>query len=438
MKLYSRKTQLFSLLTLALVLTMVAALAVGCGKKTEKEKADGTKEAEAELTWPTQYQNNRRTGRSSDNGPDTANVKWIYEAGAQTMFWAVLGKDGNVISGFEGKVVSVNPADGTLAWEFSTGTSAARTCRVAEDNTIYVSAGNIVHALSPKGTEKWSYDIGSEADEPSLGSDGTVYVGSAGGELVALTKEGKLKWDFQVPGNIHSPSMDKSGNLYCGASPLVMYALDKNGKKKWELKPEGDLPVYEELASWSNCIAIPSIGDDGTIYAGTFFAPGITSTGQQIPDYAIPQQGKLYAISPKGEKKWEYSHPESKWTIKTPSIGRDGTLYAGTNCFRVIALNPDGTVLWEFNTGEGQNVCPSVFSPSIGKDGLLYAATTSAKIFCITPEGTEKWRFGAEESWLPGMGGSNNFTPPPIGDDGTLFSSLSQGRIYAFEPPATK
>ncbi|MBK5093896.1 MAG: PQQ-like beta-propeller repeat protein, partial [Actinobacteria bacterium] len=259
---------------------------------------------------------------------------------------------------------------------------------------------------------------------------------------VALSDDGRLIWEYKAPGNIRSPSIDEDGNLYCGGSTLVMYALDEDGKEKWVFKPEGDLPLYEGLISWQNTLAMPSIGDDGTIYAGSFIMPtGITTTGQIIPNYSIPTPGKLYAITPKGQKKWEYSRPETNSILKTPSIGKDGTLYAGTSCWKVLALKPeDGSIIWEFDTIEKTNECPSVYSPTIGKkDGLLYAATTNARIFCITPDGKEQWQYSAGNPWLQGpegqpmMGGSNNFTPPPIGDDGALYSVLAEGKVFSFK-----
>lgn len=428
-------------LLLSLVLIMIASSSMGCG--TDKT-SDGSNENDenqgqaSKLTWPTGYHDTRRTGRSDTNGPAASNVLWTFEAGAQSKSWAVLGKDGEVIAGFDGKVIVLNPADSSVVWQFSVGSSSASTCCVAGDGTIYTSAGSKVYALSPEGNEKWSYDMGSQADEPSLSPSGIAYVGSTGGKLVALSAEGKKEWEYQVNGNIRSPSMDKDGNLYCGASPLVLYALDKNGNQKWVFKPEGDLPSYQGQMDWTNTLDMPSIGDDGTIYMGSYVMPGFTTTGQQIPGYAIPQQAKIYAVSANGTKKWEYYHPESKMTIHTPSIGRDGTLYAGTSAYRVIALKPDGTTLWEFKTGDSTGLCPSVYSPSIGKDGLLYAATTCARMICINPDGTEKWRYSTENAWLPGNRGSNNFTPPPIAEDGTLFSVLAQGRIYAFRVKTSK
>lgn len=417
-----------------LALILVISLAAGCGGNGDGKTGGSGGEKTVDLTWPTSYYNNLRTGRSPYDGPGTSNVKWQYEAGATSTAWSVLGKDGKVISGIQGKVICLDPEEGSLAWEFPTGESSATTCRVDDDGNIYVSAGNGVYCLTSKGKQKWSYDMGSEACEPTVGPDGTIYAGSIGGKLVALSNDGKLEWDTSVPGNIRSPSIDKDGNLYCSASPLVLYMFDKNGKQKWAFKPEGDLPIYEGLFAWANTFDIPSIGEDGTIYIGSFVTPGINSSGQFIQGYAIPDQGKLFAVTPGGEKKWEYLRPDGKFTIHSPTIGDDGTLYVGTSCWRVIALDHTGSTLWEFFTDPEMKDCPSVYSPPIGKDGLLYAATTNGKIICITPQGTEKWRFDCGNPWMPDMSRSNNFTPPAIGKDGVIFSTLFQGRVYAFGP----
>lgn len=287
---------------LSLIIILTFAISAAAEKTTENERFGIDDKTDTRLTWPTVYKDNRLTGRSEQIGPSTPDIKWIYEAGAITYSWGVIGKDGNIISSFGDKVVSVNPADGTLAWEFSTESSRATTCSVGGDGTIYVSGDETVHALTPAGAEKWSFDVGSVADKTTFGPDGAIYVGSAGGRLVALSNDGKLKWDFQVPGNIHSPSIDWRGNLYCGAPPFVLYAFDKTGKLRWELKPEGDLPLYEGIFAWGNCIQVPSIGDDGTIYAGTAIAGAVTTTGQQIPNYAFTNQmSKIYAVSPQGQ-----------------------------------------------------------------------------------------------------------------------------------------
>ena len=435
-----QKKWIAAFIILAMVLVMATVFGVGCndGETTTDGDVQEDGEVTTRLKWPTTYRDLRRTGRCDNDGPSTNDVKWTYEAGAQTRSWSVLDMDGNVLAGFEGKLVNVDPENGSLNWDFSTAGNQATTPNVAEDGTICFSAGGSVYALTPEGEEIWSYDVGGEADGPTVGSDGTVFVGSDSGRLVALSSDGELQWDYDAGGDIRSPSIDDDGNLYCGAQPLVLYALDKEGNELWEFRPEGELAIYEDMWAYTNSLDVPSIGDDGTIYAGSHASPGITTGGQFIEGYTGPEQAKVYAVTPQGQKIWEYAHPQGPSTIYTPSIGHDGTLYSGTSIWRVLALDPDGSLIWEFNIGEDQTVCPTVYSPSIGTDGLLYSATTCAKMFCITPQGTEQWRYEAGEPWLPGMGGSNNLTPPPIGTDGTLFSVLAEGKIFAWKTGAVQ
>lgn len=420
--------------TAAIILILLALLS-GCAKKEEKKREGKIEKPESQLSWPTCYHDPQRTGRGVSSGPQSPQVLWIQELGVQSKAFAVLDKNENIIAPAQGKISCLDKTSGKPIWEFPTQGASATIACISNDGTIYASAGNIVYSISPEGSAKWSFDMGSLADQPSVSEDGFIYVGSTGGRLVALNKEGKIKWEQKVPGNIRSPSFSRDGDLLCSASPLVLYCFDENGKKKWEFKPEGELPLYDGMFDWANTLEAPSVGDDGTIYAGSFVSPGVTKTGQQIPGYSFPSKAKVYAITPRGEKKWEYQTQEQTGsTILTPSIGRDGTLYSGTSFMKVLAFTPEGTLTWEFNTAEPPNVCPFVYSPSIGKDGLLYAATSSSRIFCITPQGIEKWRYGGENPWLPDMTGSNNFTPSPIAKDGKIYSILFQGKVYAFSP----
>jgi outer membrane protein assembly factor BamB len=267
------------------------------------------------------------------------------------------------------------------------------------------------------------------ADAPVIADDGTIYAGSEGGTLVALSPDGDELWTAKVNDNIHSPSIGEDGTLYCGGAPLVLYAFSPDGRQLWDMWPEGELPSYDEMYPCVNCVQSPSIAADGTLFAGSQVMPGIDKTGAQIADYRIPESGSLYAISPDG-RKLLWSHTRKSFATMTPTIAADGTLYAGTSAFKVIALRQDGAVLWEFQTAT--NDCPFVYSPPIGKDGLLYAATSSGKLYCITPQGKQKWLYDSGRPWLSNHN-SNNLTPPCIAEDGTLYTAQFDGTVLAFE-----
>ncbi len=422
-----------------LLILCSALLAAGCGSKSgdspgEAGRGGESKEGMAALVWPTPYQNPGRTGRGSAAGPRSSSLKWTYDGGAQSGSWAVLAADGSVLAGFRGKVVCLSAQEGTVKWEFRTGSETPTTCGVGNGGEIYFSAGSKVYALSSGGEQRWTFDLGSTADEPCAGA-GAVYVGSTGGKLVALDEKGEVRWEAQVSGEIRSPSLDRQGNLYCAGSSFTLYAFGPDGNKLWENKAAGGMTLGEGLYEWANTLDTPSIAQDGTIYAGSMTGPLKGDGGMpQMPPGDLAA-GKLYAFTPQGELKWSYAYPGGSggyFSIHSPSIAQDGTLYCGTSLWRVLALNPQGQLLWEYNTGEGQDVCPSVYSPSIGKDGLLYAATTSGKMICIDAGGREQWRYDSGKPWLGTYSSSNNMTPPPLDAEGNLFSVLAEGKVLAW------
>jgi len=64
-----------------------------------------------------------------------------------------------------------------------------------------------------------------------------------------------------------------------------------------------------------------------------------------------------------------------KEVTSSPAIGADGVIYTVTGN-RVIAVNPDGTLLWDYPTGRRM-----FSSPAIGGDGSLYVASDSLYAF---------------------------------------------------------
>jgi outer membrane protein assembly factor BamB len=59
----------------------------------------------------------------------------------------------------------------------------------------------------------------------------------------------------------------------------------------------------------------------------------------------------------------------------SPAIGLDGVIYTVTGK-SVVAVNPDGTLLWDYPTGRQM-----FSSPAIGADGSLYVASDSLYAF---------------------------------------------------------
>ena len=145
----------------------------------------------------------------------------------------------------------------------------------------------------------------------------------------------------------------------------------------------------------------PAIGSDGTIYVGS-------------------DDGNLYAINPDGTLKWNY---KTVGLIRSsPAIGSDGTVYVGS-WDRLYAINPDGTLKWDYITG-----FVLYSSPAIGSDGTIYVGSSDEKLLAINPDGILKWKY----TTIGGISSS-----PAIGSDGVIYIGSYNNRLYAINPDGT-
>lgn len=114
--------------------------------------------------------------------------------------------------------------------------------------------------------------------------------------------------------------------------------------------------------------------------------------------------------------------------FNSPAIGKDGIIYVGFPeghyKYKVIAINPDGTVKWETYT--------SLFlesTPTIADDGTIYIGSfvddgeSGAGLYAISSNGREKWHFITQ--------GKEVMTTPAIGQDGTIYFGASDTYLYA-------
>ncbi len=149
----------------------------------------------------------------------------------------------------------------------------------------------------------------------------------------------------------------------------------------------------------------PTIGSDGTIYVGSY-------------------DGKLYALNPDGTLKWNYT--TGGYIYGSTTIGSDGTIYVGSYDGKLYALNVDGTLRWNYTTGG--RICGSA---TIGSDGTIYVGSFDKKLYALNPDGTLKWSY-TTGGYIYSYGGS-----PAIGSDGTIYMGSYDKKLYALNPDGT-
>src|SRR3984957_11702585 len=108
------------------------------------------------------------------------------------------------------------------------------------------------------------------------------------------------------------------------------------------------------------------------------------------------------------------------FTSATPAIAPDGTLYQPTFDGTLLAVKPDGQILWQVKTGLEIHS-----SPAIGSDGTIYFGSRDRKFYAFTSEGKLKWDF-ATGAW--------NDSSSAIASDGTIYFGSWDKTFYALKP----
>jgi outer membrane protein assembly factor BamB len=319
--------------------------------------------------WPMMSHDVCHTGRSSYNTtqpPEGVEIWRFFIQGGYADGGVVIDKEGTLYFGcMDGHMYAMYPNE-TRKWTTILGYGAVdSTPAIDENGILYIgtiwSTGtpNRLYAIyTNNGTEKWSYPTGSFGDidsSPAIGTDGTIYFGAADSWFYALNPDGSTKWKYHTGGAITgSPAIGSDGTVYIGSQNSVLYAFNpENGTVKWSFPAGGWVRVS------------PCVGDDGTVYCVSF-------------------DNYLYAIYPdNGTMKWRTFVNAGT----NPTIGPDGTIYAGWNI--LYAVNPDGSVKWNYTVNgyiEGGTPCTS-------REGVIYLGTSyGSEFIALNPDGTLRWK----------------------------------------------
>jgi len=365
--------------------------------------------------WPMHGHDKLHTGKSPYKTEDNfGSILWKSE----TQGWAASSPaiddtDTIYIGSWYFYAVSQN---GTLKWSYnilhdSEGGVIESCCPVINNNVIYIGTqsgdSNFLYAFHSNGTINWKYYEGGMNNivaSPVIGDNDIIYYTSGGGYppmgyITALYTNGTLNWRYETGHVIYSsPAIGLDGTIYCGSHDGNVYALNpNNGTLKWKY----------DTGSWVH--GSPTIGDDGTVYIGS-------------------DNGYLYAFYPNnGTIKWNINIGAIYGSL---ALDDDGTIYTGVWEKTFYAINPNGTIKWSFDTGDGK-VWGS--SPALSADDTLYFGTCDLEweggieLIALYTNGTVKWRKELDTV----------FSSPAIGKDGTVYIGSTLG-LYAFSKEPIK
>jgi len=265
--------------------------------------------------------------------------------------------DGGVLLTVPGGLRATSSSDGSVLWEVSEGPgNQSGELAVGADGTIYVPGVTGVQqldtpslfAISKNGDIKWHFDVHDRFSFntwPALASDGTIYFGDGENTLHALDPQGQELW--QAPeATLGRMTVGPDGNVY-STYEATLLSFDAQGHERWRV----------DAFDWQDArLDEIAIGPDHTLYVS--YVTGLTSQ----------TSSGIQAYTPNGELKWAFTKPSDP--VTAPVVDRDGIVYFGQH-ERAYAVNPDGSLLWEYIYEPYQDGATAV---AIGSDGTTYLA----------------------------------------------------------------
>ena len=300
------------------------------------------------------------------------------------------------------------PADGKLLWKFKTdGPIIRHRGRVAADGTVYASDSlGFLYSIAPSGALNWVYCAdcvnGTGSEGPvALGHDGTIYVGGnpLGPEtnIHAVNADGTRKWLYTDIWTdcVAGPSVGPDGNVYAvmETAGAGLTCLDPaTGQRLWAALPPGQR--FDERGQWGADITFgPTTpgGHPNQIYVTFDMRP------MQVP---IPQgaNSALFAFGTDGAHKWSVAVGGQSIAggqqQGEAAVGHDGTVYECSllppNAWALYAHDPsNGSTKWNLYLPPG-NV---ISEPTVANDGTVYIVRNTIHIHAVNSSGAVQWTY---------------------------------------------
>ena len=414
----------------------------------------------------------KRTGLSSDYGPEIGCIKWQFETEGAVSASVTIGAGNRVhIACEDGKIYTLD-SEGDLIWSYDTNSPLLSSATIGQDGSVYVGAENgKLYAINIAGTLRWTHDTGRFiCSSPAVSDDGNIYVGSADGTVCALGHDGSELWSFKPDGFgildgsiLASPAIAADGSVYIGGLyDPNLYALDANdGTVKWVCNFEGIEttypydpynPIDSNKAGWP--FASPVVAPDGTIYQTLLYDPNLYAIdpydgniiwsmnladpwsgwfdSEYDDDPFDPYTGEggcppQYNCEPGCYYNYNYGASPHGWS--EPVLGPDGTIYISFDDPYLRAVDPNGSIKWVTQLGTMGG-----FTLTVGSDGLIYAVGDDGCLAVINPNGEEIARFDST-NWLnfPVIP-ANNTIIVSNGRDNTMLVTDANNTVWAIGP----
>lgn len=399
--------------------------------------------------WPTLGGNMQRSGLSPNVGPTIGCVKWTFDTAAPPT---------------NKQIDPIYPPAGL-------NSSVA----LGSDGTIYFTSENgTLYALNPAGEQLWKYAFQPPVKQAwawplndGSGATPDATYGPFDGEMVNFADpncwvlDEKFGFALQFDGiddYIRIPGLTGVGSSLprrisawvktTTSGPIVHWGNAESDEGVWRLELTAD--GKPAVIAQGSAVADLAIDDGQWHQVEAILPPG----GFQAADIILKIDGQQVAMTvTPGANNWidtddlcdvyighdpvagKYfeglladiqiqEHQPNSNTVSGPTIGPDGTIFAAYGQ-TLYAVNPDGLLIWSYNTGGFING-----SPVVNDTGTVIFGSADGKIYGINRvEGYEWILDGLYDARRPVI------TAPTLAIDGSvLIGSVYDATLYCLDP----
>lgn len=282
-------------------------------------------------------------------------LRWFFQTRGPIYSSPVIGKNGIYFGCLDSSLYCLD-FKGQKVWEFKANEEIFSTPAIDQRGMIYFGCeDSLLYAVNNKGKLVWTYKTADEIpSSPAIGPDGTIYV--AADSLYAITPAGKRKYTFQPSEDGYyasSPIVDLESNVYFGGTDGFLYALNPNGREKWRAPVLDEDQIRSELSIGLGDTILLGC-EDGFVYKKGKFGPLIPIFESEDEILAAPvmdeaghiyflsDDGYFYCLERDGRLRWKLEigmSGKSVFMTSTATIGKDGTVYVGTQDNVLFAFN---------------------------------------------------------------------------------------------------
>ncbi|MDD5556171.1 MAG: PQQ-binding-like beta-propeller repeat protein [bacterium] len=115
--------------------------------------------------------------------------------------------------------------------------------------------------------------------------------------------------------------------------------------------------------------------------------------------------------------KWSYQGEASFYS--SPAVSATGTVYIGSNDFRLYSMGPTGSLLWSYETGDSIRS-----SPAIATD-VVYVGSNDDRVYALWQDGSLFWSYETFSSVV---------SAPAVTEAGAVYIGGADNVIYSFDP----